>query len=397
VRVLSIATLFPNPVRPGFGVFVGNQMRAVVARGDVDLTMISPIGMPPWPLSTREPYARLRAIPQQSGTMGLPVRYPRFTLIPKLGADNNPRRIARAILPSVRALHREQPFDLVDAQFFFPDGPAAAIVASELGLPLTIKSRGADIHYWGARPKARAQMLAAADQSAGLLAVSQALRDDMIAMGMPGGQIAVHYTGLDHARFQPMDRSQARARMIAQGIAPDGPLLVTPGALIARKGQALVLEALASLPGVRLAFAGAGEDEAKLRALARQLGLGERVHFLGQVSHEVLPGLMAAADVMVLPSASEGLANVWVEALACGTPIVVPDIGGAREVVRESAAGRLVVREPSAIASALREILDAPPPQADVATHAERFSWDRNAETLVGLWKDAIARGGRRA
>lgn len=393
MRVLSIATLFPNPVRPGFGVFVGNQMRAVVQRGDVDLTMISPIGMPPWPLSTREPYARLRAIPAETDTVGLPVHYPRFRLVPKIGGDSNPRRIARAILPFVRRLHRERPFDLVDAQFFFPDGPAAAIVASDLGLPLTIKSRGADIHYWGARPKARAQMLAAAQQSAGLLAVSQALRDDMITMGMPGERTAVHYTGLDHARFRPIDRATARRQMAAHGIAHDGALIVTPGALIARKGQALVLEAMAALPGTRLALAGAGEDEGKLRTRTRELGLADRVHMLGQVGHDVLPTLMAAADVMVLPSASEGLANVWVEALACGTPIVVPDIGGAREVVQSASAGRLVAREPSAIAAAVREVLDAPPSQAEVASHAERFSWRHNAEALVGLWADAITRG----
>jgi glycosyltransferase involved in cell wall biosynthesis len=393
MRVLSVATLFPNPVRPGFGIFVGNQMRAVVQRGGVDLTVISPIGMPPWPLSLKDPYARLRAIPADTDAVGLPVRYPRFTVIPKLGGDSNPRRIARAVLPIASKLHCEQPFDLVDAQFFFPDGPAAAIIAHALGLPLTIKSRGADIHYWGARPKARAQMLAAADQSAGLLAVSQALRDDMIAMGMPSDRIAVHYTGLDHARFQPIDRCAARASMTELGIAAGGPLLVTAGALIARKGQGLVVEALASLPGAHLALAGAGEDEAKLRAQARHLGLDERVHFLGQVSHDVLPRLMAAADVMVLPSASEGLANVWVEGLACGTPIVIPDIGGAREVVRSSTAGRLVERNPAAIAAALRDILNAPPPQAEVAANAERFSWDRNAETLVGLWADAIARG----
>ncbi len=393
MRVLSIATLFPNRVRPGFGVFVGNQMRAVVARGDVDLTMISPIGMPPWPLSTRDPYARLRPVPTAIDAMGLPVHYPRFALIPRIGGDGNPRRIARALLPMVRRLHRERPFDLVDAQFFFPDGPAAALIARNLGVPLTIKSRGADIHYWGARAKARAQMLAAAEQSAGLLAVSQALRDDMIAMGMPRDRITVHYTGLDHARFRPIDRTEARQQMAQHGVPPDGPLLVAPGALIARKGQALAIESLVDLPGVRLALAGAGEDEGKLRALVDKLGLGDRVHRLGQVGHDVLPTLLAAADVMVLPSSSEGLANAWVEALACGTPIVIPDIGGAREVVTSDSAGRLVEREPAAIATAVRAILAAPSSQAKVATQAERFSWDRNAEALVGLWSQAVARG----
>lgn len=395
MRVLSIATLFPNPVRPGFGIFVGNQMRAVVARGDIDLVMVSPIGMPPWPLSTRDPYARLRSIPRESDEVGLPVHYPRFTLFPKVGGDSNPGRIAQAVLPLARQLHAEQPFDLVDAQFFFPDGPAAALVAEALGLPLTIKSRGADIHYWGKRPKALVQMLAAAHRSAGLLAVSEALRDDMIGLGMPAERTFVHYTGLDHERFRPIDRGAARALISALPgieIAGDGPLLVTPGALIPRKGQRLAVEALTRLPDTRLALAGAGEDENALRALASDLGIAERVHFLGQVGHETLPTLLCAADALVLPSASEGLANVWVEALACGTPIVIPDVGGAREIVQDGSAGRLVQRDGASIAAAVFDLLSAPPTQAQVAANASRFSWSANAENLVSIWNEAVAR-----
>lgn len=393
MRILSLATLFPNPVKPSFGVFVGNQMRAVVAQGDVDLTMVSPIGVPPWPLSTREPYVRLKGIPEVSDAAGLNVHYPKFTLIPKVGGDTNPGRIARAVLPLARRLHQEQPFDLVDAQFFFPDGPAAAALARELDLPLTIKSRGADIHYWGQREKALAQMREAATQAAGLLAVSESLREDMIALGMPREKIYVHYTGLDRELFHPIERAAARALVSAipnLGIWSEGPLIVTPGALIPRKGQRLAIEALALLPEARLALAGTGEDEHNLQALAKRLGVSHRVHFLGQVDHDVLPHLLCAADVLVLPSASEGLANVWIEGLACGTPIVIPDTGGASEVVKDPSAGRLVARNPEAIAKAVSEILADPPSQADVAANVSRFSWGVNAENIVRFWKNVL-------
>jgi glycosyltransferase involved in cell wall biosynthesis len=394
MRILSIATLFPNPVKPSFGIFVGNQMRAIAASGDVDLTMVSPIGIPPWPLSRRHPYNKLADIPERSEASGLPVLYPKFTLIPKIGGDSNPARIARAVLPLVRRLHAEQPFDLVDAQFFFPDGPAAAIVARELGLPLTIKSRGADIHYWGRRPAALKQMQQAAHQATGMLAVSRALREDMVALGMPEGRIGVHYTGLDHERFHPIERGAARALVSAMpnlGIWPEGPLIVTPGSLIPRKGQRLVIEALARLPDARLALAGAGEDEKALHALAERLGVAERVQFLGLVGHDLLPHVLCAADVLVLPSASEGLANVWIEGLACGTPIVIPDIGGAREVVQDDTAGRIAARTPEAIAEAVRDILADPPSQADVSAHVSRFSWGVNAQNLVCFWRDVLA------
>ncbi|WP_159976526.1 MULTISPECIES: glycosyltransferase [unclassified Novosphingobium] len=393
MHILSIATLFPNPVKPSFGVFVGNQMRAVAARDDIQLTVVSPIGVPPWPLSIREPYVRLKNIPEVGDTTGFPVYYPKFTTYPKIGGDTNPARIAHAVLPLVRRLHAERPFDLVDAQFFFPDGPAAAIIARELGLPLTIKSRGADIHFWGQRPHALKQMREAASQAAGLLAVSQALREDMIALGMPAERIDIHYTGLDREKFHPIERGAARALVSAMPnlqIWSEGPLLVTPGALIPRKGQGIVIEALTRLPEARLALAGAGEDEMRLKALARRLGVEERVHFLGLIDHELLPHVLCAADVLVLPSASEGLANVWIEGLACGTPIVIPDIGGAREIVSDESAGRIAERTPDAIASAVADILANPPSQADVAEHVSRFSWGVNAENIVHFWKGVL-------
>lgn len=393
MRILSIATLFPNPVRKSFGIFVGNQMRAVVARNDVDLTMISPIGLPPWPLSLREPYAKLRKIPEKSDAIGLDVRYPKFRLYPRIGGDSNPDRIVDAVLPLARELHRQKPFDLVDAQFFFPDGPAAAAIAGDLGIPLTIKSRGADIHYWGARSSSGAQMREAANQAAGMLAVSEALREDMVALGMPADRIAIHYTGLDRELFYPIERGAARALVSALpdlNIWSQGPLLVTPGALIPRKGQQLAITALTHLPDARLALAGAGEDEAKLRQLAQDLGVADRVQFLGLVAHDLLPQLLCAADVVVLPSSSEGLANVWIEALACGTPLVIPNIGGASEIVRDRNAGRLVDRDPKSIAAAVSDILADPPAQTDVAAHANNFSWSVNAGNLVRFWRDVL-------
>ncbi len=386
-RLLSIATLYPNAHRPRFGTFVARQMEALAARGDWDVTVINPLGMPPIAGGRYKPLARAAV----SGTEhGVAVHRPRFTLIPAISAPFNPGMIARAALPLAQRLHAEKPFDLIDAQFFYPDGPAAARIAAALALPLSIKARGADISLWGGKPYARRQMQRAARQAGGLLAVSHALAAEMAARGLPREKITVHYTGLDRALFRLLGRDQSRASLReAFGVAPaeGAPLLATVGALIPRKGQRLVLQALARLPTAHLVLVGDGPDRAALEALARDAALGGRVHFLGSLDHTALHAVLSAADAMVLPSASEGLANAWVEALACGCPLVISDAGGARELVTRPEAGRIVAREPEAIADAVREVITDPPPREAVAACAARFSWDTNAAALADYYE----------
>lgn len=389
-RVLSIATLFPNAAKPRFGTFVARQFEALAAQPNWDVTVINPIGIPPIVFGR---YRQLVNVLGAADENGVHVHRLRFSLIPAIGARRNPAAIARAVLPLAQALHEEQPFDLVDAQFFYPDGPAAAIIARELGLPLSIKARGADIHLWGSRPWAKRQMIAAAGQAAGLLSVSRALAEDMAAIGLPAEKISLHYTGLDRTRFHPLGRQTARLALATDfglRIAPSRSLIACIGALVPRKGQQIAIRAIARLPGVELALVGEGPDEAMLRNHAQKLGIADRVHFLGSVDHDRLPILLCSASAMVLPSASEGLANAWVEALACGTPLVICDAGGAREVVRDQSAGRIVERNSAAIAEAVLELIAAPAPPFVVAANAERFSWKANAEALAEYYEGLL-------
>ncbi|MGN6497863.1 MAG: glycosyltransferase [Tsuneonella sp.] len=391
-RVLSLSTLYPNAAQPRFGVFVARSLEALAARGDWNVTLINPIGVPPLALGS---YRARRAAAVGGMENRVDVHRPQFSLIPGIGARRNAGAIARAVLPLARKLHAEHTFDLLDAQFFFPDGPAAARSAAELGLPLSIKARGADIHYWGAKAWARRAMLSAGRQAAGLLAVCEALAHDMAAIGLPREKIAVHYTGLDRDRFRPLDAIDLRRQLgEALGIAlpPRAPLIATVGALIPRKGQAFVIEALRGRPDAQLLLVGRGEDEAMLRRLAQECGMAERVHFLGNVDHDLLPVILSAADVMALPSSSEGLANAWIEALACGTPLVITDAGGAREVVTSPAAGLIVERSAAAVAAGIAAILADPPPRTEVTGSADRFSWTANAAALAGYYERLLAR-----
>lgn len=388
MRILTLSTLFPAASRPNFGIFVERQTAALAAVRDFAVTVINPVGNAPWPLSLLSEQSALKALPHDEQWGGLDVYRPRFTAIPVIGGRFNPDMTARAVLSLARQLHAEIGFDLIDAEFFYPDGPAAMRIAAELDLPFTIKARGADIHHWGKQPGCGEQILEAADKAAGLLAVSGALKSDMVALGMDANKIRVHYTGLDQSRFIPRDRATEKAKL---GLT--GPVILSVGALIPRKNQHLLIEALPALPDVTLLLAGKGESEPDYRALADRLGVSSRVRFLGSVPHDDLPALFAAADIMALVSESEGLANAWVEALACGTPIIASNVGGIQELVKTEAAGRIVDRNPTAIAEAARAILANPPSPEDVAENVRAFSWDENARQLAAFFREVSAQG----
>ncbi len=376
-HILTLSTLFPNEQKANFGIFVERQTTGLSRLENFDVTVINPIGIPPWPLSELSRYKYLPQLPHHENWRGLNVHRPRFKMLPAIGGTFNPTLIAKSILPLVRKLHAEKSFDLIDAEFFFPDGPAALHIARELNIPFSVKSRGADIHLWPLQFGCKGQILDAAQESSGLLAVSEALKRDMASLGMDPHKIMVHYTGMDHSRFHPRERSQAKAKL---GI--DGTLIICVAALIERKNQHLLIQALQNFPDATLIFAGMGPARSKFEGLAQELNILDRVQFLGAVPHDELPSLIAAADISCLVSESEGLANAWVESLACGTPIVISDVGGARELVKNDDAGFVVERDVNAITKAIQSLIDNPKPQQDVAKTVAHFSWDNNAKHL---------------
>jgi len=385
LNILTLSTLFPNAAAPNFGIFVERQTAELASRTEVNLTVINPIGLPPWPLSKHPQYSEIGTIPEHEQWRGLALHRPRFKLVPKIGGPKNPLRIANAILPLARKLHATSPFDLVDAEFFYPDGPAAMLVADALDIPFTIKARGADIHHWGNDPNCREHILKAARKARALLAVSEALKQDMIDLGMDGDKINVHYTGLDQQKFVPIDRTAAK-----QELGVEGPLFICAGALIPRKNQKLAIEAMTAFPDATLMLAGQGEEEGNYRALAQSLNVSGRIRFLGGVPHDELPKLIAASDISILVSKSEGLANAWVEALACGTPIIISEAGGARELVRSDVAGRIVGQDSRAIVEAVKAILEAAPSPEKVRDTVSHLSWKNNGDQLLKIFQQVV-------
>jgi teichuronic acid biosynthesis glycosyltransferase TuaC len=378
LRVLSLASLFPDQTRPVFGSFVERQCLALAARADVEMRIVAPIGIPPWPLSLHPRYRVFDGVPAQENWKGLSVFRPRFWHIPLTSGRFDARLMARALLPLCREIQRDFPFDMIDAGFFFPDGVAAVALGKALGVPVSIKARGSDIQIWGRAAATGQQIIAAGKSAELLLAVSAALKQDMVALGMPEDRILVHYTGVDQTAYHPIDRIAAKA---ARGI--KGPLIASVGTLNANKGHAITIAALPKLPDAQLVVIGKGEALTALEAQAAELGVTDRVTFTGPLPGAEVSHWLATADVMALPSASEGLANAWVEALACGTPVVACDVGGAREVIHDGISGRLVARTPEGVAAGISDLLANPVDPAHVRATITDFTWEANSAALV--------------
>ena len=176
----------------------------------------------------------------------------------------------------------------------------------------------------------------------------------------------------------------------------DRPTLLSVGHLIPRKGHDHIIRALPLLPDYALLILGEGPERAALQALAEQLGVADRVRLPGTQPHAALPAYYGAADLLVLASSREGWANVLLEAMACGTPVLSSPAWGAREAVAAPEAG-LVLAEtnPAAIAAGVRAVCATATDRAATRRYAEAFGWDATTEGQIALFRRVIAAGAR--
>lgn len=385
LKILTFSSLYPNEAQPYHGIFVEQRLRHLVASGEVEARVVAPV---PWFPSSNElfgRYARYAQVPARETRHGITIDHPRYLVVPKVGMTFAPSLMAQAVEPIIRSIQREFPFDLIDAHYFYPDGIAAATIAQRLGVPFTITARGADINVIPQYPKPRATILEAAGRAGKLIAVCQALKDAMIDLGVAGDRITVLRNGVDLMKFHPVDREPARQRL---GFTRR--TLLSVGELIPRKGHHIAVAALPALPDVDLVIVGEGEMAAELTRLATQLGVSNRLRLVGGKSHEELVQYYNAADAMVLASDREGMANVLLEALACGCPIIATNVWGTPEVIASPVAGVLMrARTPEALAAACNELFTRYPARADVRRYAEGFDWESTTRGQLEVFGQA--------
>jgi len=390
-RVLVFSTLFPNAAQPNHGIFVENRLRHTLALGGLEATVLAPV---PWFPSSNPKFGRYAVFataPRFETRHGLDVWHPRYPVIPKIGEGLAPAMLYRAALAAVRRLQAAgKRFDVIDAHYFYPDGVAAIRLGRKLGLPVVITGRGTDLTLIPDAPAARAKIQQAAAEASAMVGVCEDLRVRMVGLGAEAARTITLRNGVDLNQFRPVDREESRRALGVSGFT-----LVSVGSLIPRKAHDLTIRALLKAPDCNLIIAGQGPSRAELEQLVRDLGLGDRVRFLGETPHAELSRLYSAADVSVLASSREGWANVLLESMACGTPVLATDVNGASEVVQSAEAGRLIPeRSADCLAATLGELRQQMPDRAATRRYAEKFGWLPIARANKALLT-AVAAGGR--
>ncbi len=391
LRLLTISTLYPNAVQPNHGVFVENRLRHLVASGQATSEVVAPVPYFPSTNPRFGAWANYARVPRLERRHGLTVHHPRFPVLPRVGMSVGPLLLYAAMLPVMRRLAAEWPaFDAIDAHYVYPDGVAAVWLGQRLGLPVVVTARGTDVNLIPQYRMPRLLIRRGIAGAAALIAVSAALKAALVGLGAPDHKVTVLRNGVDTALFRPpADRDATRAML---GLT--GPTLLSVGLLIERKGHHRVIEALRQLPEFTLLIAGDGPERQALQSLAASCGVQQRVRLLGARPHAELPALYGAADPLVLASAREGWANVLLESMACGTPVVASNIWGNWEVVREPAAGLIAdPNTPGGIADGVRRLFGTLPARAATRAYAERFGWEETTAGQLALFRRLRERG----
>jgi len=435
--LVVFSSLFPSPAEPLAGIFIRERMFRVGQ--ELPITVVAP---QPWfPLQSLlrrfKPGWRPER-PRAELMQGIEVLRPRYFSVPGVFKSLDGWFMALGSLSTLRGLRARGQADLIDAHFAYPDGLAASKLAQWLRVPYTVTLRGLrargqadliDAHFaypdglaasklaqWlrvpytvtlrgtesrhAADAALRPRVQQALQSASRVFSVSDSLRRIGLACGAAPERSLVVGNGVDARVFAPADRAEARRRL---GLPPAAPVLVSVGGLVERKGFHRVIACLPELrrqhPELRLLIVGGpspeGDWSARLAAQVRELGLDDAVRFLGPLPPSEVRWALSAADVFVLATRNEGWANVLLEAMACGLPVVTTRVGGNAEVVCRDELGIVVpFDDHPALRDALGRALTQSWDRGAIRRYAEANSWDSRVAVLVAEFRRVASEPG---
>jgi glycosyltransferase involved in cell wall biosynthesis len=260
------------------------------------------------------------------------------------------------------------------ASWAFPDALACAWLKPLAGYQLYIQCLGSDINVHQHHPRRRAMLAAAFARANAVITVSKDLAQKAQQIS-PSADVITIYNGVNFERFAlqkqpPADKS-----------------LIFIGNLIKTKGVFELLRAIQLLndPAIRLHMVGGGPEAQALQQQAAQFGIADQVQFYGRLPHQQVSELLQHSQLLVLPSYSEGVPNVIMEALACGIPVVATSVGGIPEVVSKHSGVLLADYQPATIAAGIEFAWLQPWQPAQIRQSIAHHTWQANSTQLYTL------------
>jgi len=379
LKILVLTNLFPTPWDPLRSAFNLQQFERLGLLHDVDV------------LTAVDFRERLRGARGTVDAANLRTDCFTFVYPPLIGRSLHAMCWFICVLLQRGRRLRSTRYDCILASWGYPDAVAAGWLARMLGIPYVVKLHGSDINVQANHAARRWQIRGALQKAGAVITVSRALASKAIAIGADRLRVHTLYNGVDGDRFKPGSRSTARRRL---ELADGSPLLLFVGNLKRAKGCMDLLEAFPALlavkPKARLVYVGNGPCSSELLERAAALGCSRQVELIGTVTHVGLGDWFRAADLLCLPSHNEGVPNVVLEAMSCGTPVVATRVGGIPEVVPPMAGVLVPPKDRKGLQDALIEASERQWNTADIATHASRFRWDDNVQRLDRILKSAV-------
>ncbi|MDH3467240.1 MAG: glycosyltransferase [Gammaproteobacteria bacterium] len=381
MRLVTFTNLYPSVEMPRHGIFVEERLRHLVASGRIDAEVCA---LRPRTALSLGSYCGSRPHHDTETRRGIQVNYLPVPTLPLVTNWIDPLLWARASRELVTDLIGTQRNDVIlDAHFLYPDGVAAVILGRSLGVPVVMTARGSDVNVKCANAVMRRWVCWATKRCDAVITVSRALSKKLIRFGVSEKKIEVLRNGVDLERFQPRSGEILTPNKTQRGV-----VLLSAGHLVDGKGHHIAIEAISKLPDATLLIVGEGPKETELRDLAINLGVASRVRFLGYVPHERMAEIYSVANFTILASANEGMPNVILESLACGTRVVATNVGGVGEVITASVAGALMAsRHASEVVESIRMLAESKHERRETRSFAEQFGWEDTIRRQVSLYE----------
>lgn len=400
MKVLTLSHMYPSTFNNVFGIFVHEQAKALKKKG-IDIRVVSAVPWTPFPINiVSGKWKKYSMIPKYTMWEGIPVWYPKYLTFPRtFFFESSGERMYQGIKKLVKDIYQNFKFDMIHAHVALPDGFAAMKLAKEFNIPYIVTIHGQDLYVTAKKNiECLKVIIKVFKQANKIILVSNELKK--IAINSIGfcDKLIVIGNGV------PMSKIYGRKKsFLSWGINNENKTLLSVSYLIKRKGIDFNIRAFSKLlnkyPSLRYTIIGDGAEKNNLEALAKKLGVSDKVEFVGMLSHDEVMKRMVKADIFSLPSWNEAFGVVYIEAMACGKPVIGCKGEGIEDFVDNGKTGILVnPKDVDSLTKAIDFLLSNPDGAKAMGERARRlvlenYTWEINAEKTIKVYQEVLDNG----